>query len=123
MTKTESLYRPKEQKQSKSLYDLGFFNTHDKRRLATTLKPLGISKNRPLFLADSSVVLQLNDRAVLLAFRSAPLGGPTNVICGWKEKNTDGKENYCLGIMDKQVTVAGEYYRCRRHPDIHRTLK
>lgn len=123
MTQPDSQSRPQKQMQSKSLYDLGFFDTREKRNLTRTLLPLGISKHRPLILSDSSVVLRLNESAILLPRKPDWLAAPANVICGWKDKDTNGDEEFCLGIMDEQATIAGEYYQCRKHPDSHRTLK
>ena len=123
MRQTHLLSRLQKLKQYKSLYDMGLFSVEQKHELTTLLDRLEITKYRPLILLDSSVVLQLDGGAVLLPCNLARLSAPTNVICGWKEKDPDGKENYCVGIMEEQVSVAGAYYRCRKNPEIHRTLK
>ena len=123
MRKTYKPIRPQSNKKPKSLYDLGFFDSREKRKITRKLKPLGISEHRPLILVGHAGFLQLRKEVVLLASNRLTISKPHHVICGWREEHTEGAKNYCLGIMDERVTVAGEYYRCRKHPKEHRTLK
>jgi len=117
-----------------SLYDLGYFDFEQREGVAKLLEPLGIGKYRPLIWREKAVALEvrlsvrksrgaINNRAVLLAGQWPIFGDARDIFCGWKEKDENGGEYYCLGIMDEQVTVAGEFYRCRKHSDFHRALK
>lgn len=119
MTHAQNLSGPKNPNLRQSLYDTGCFGVQEIPEVATLVDRLGISKYRPLILPDFETV----KIATLLAKGSNKLNDADKVICGWKENNNDGRESYCLGIMDEEVTVAGEYYRCRKHPEEHRTLK
>jgi len=119
-----------------SLYDLGYFDSSDEERITGLLAPLGIGKQRPLIVADHAAVFRMlkglyaavsrcraSDNIMLLAYQPLRLDDIGDVFCGWKEKDENRIENYCLGIMDLRASVAGEYYRCRKEPDKHRTRK
>ena len=118
----------------KSLYDLGYFDFEQREEATKLLEPLGIGRNRPLIWPDNVAVLEvrlsgavsadtIRNHAVLLVAQHRSFGDASGIFCGWKERDGDGREFYCLGIMDEQVTIAGVYYQCRKNPDRHRTLK
>ena len=132
----KGLFRPKRPKRFKSLYDLGFFNFLGKREVTRLLESLGINENWPLLLPEYTVILQVSrelsraasagevsPRTVLFSYQRLKLSEGRDVICGRIDKDEGGNEEYCLGIMDLQASVAGEYYQCRKEADKHRNLK
>lgn len=94
-----------------SLHDSEFDDFQDRRSISRLLAPLCPSKKRPLILAKRAVLLHAEVGDLLLTTRNGNLDDEDTVICGWKEKDVNGEENYCLGIMDERVTVAGAYYQ------------
>ena len=123
MTKNQKPLHPQVFKEPKTLYDMGFFGSQGRGEISSRLEPLKANKYRPLILSDPATTLRLDDGQILLARRFTAVVAQDNIFCAWKEKDADGTEIYCLGIMDEQVTIAGAFYQCRKHPDKHRTLK
>ena len=123
MAPIDTLNQQAKSKNIQSLHDLEFDDFRDRRSTFRLLEALRPSRNRPLILANCAVLLHTERGILLLTARNGNISPEDIVICGWKDQTSNGEESYCLGIMDEQDTVAGAFYRCRRNPDRHRTLK